>query len=133
MGPVLVSVALGGALGALTRHGLDTLWPPAVSGVSWTILTINVTGGLLIGLLMELLAHRLPRSHHVRPFWGTGFLGGYTTFSAYAMDVVTALERGAPQVALAYLALTLIGTLTTAWAASALVHRLLTHLAGRNP
>lgn len=132
MGPVLASVALGGALGALTRHGLDTLWPPAVSGVSWTILAINVTGGLFIGLLMEFLAHRLPRSHLVRPFWGTGFLGGYTTFSAYAMGVVTALERGAPQVALAYLALTLVGAFTSAWAASALVHRLLTHHEGRN-
>ncbi|MGW9557596.1 fluoride efflux transporter FluC [Nocardiopsis sp. NPDC055551] len=130
---VLAFVALGGALGALTRHGLDTLWPPTSSGVSWTILAVNVTGSLLIGLLMELIAHRWLHSRYVRPFWGVGFLGGYTTFSAYATDVVTALERGAPQVALAYLSLTLVGALTATWAASALAHRLLTHGGGRNP
>lgn len=131
--PVVVFVALGGALGALTRHGLATLWPPAASGVSWTILAVNVTGSLLIGLLMGLIAHRRPHDRYVRPFWGVGFLGGYTTFSTYTADVVTALERGAPQVALAYLSLTLLGALIAVWAASALAHRLLTHDGGRNP
>lgn len=131
--PVIAFVALGGALGALTRHGLDTLWPPTAPGVSWTILAINVTGSLLIGLLMESIAHHSPRNRYVRPFWGVGFLGGYTTFSAYAMDVVTALERGAPQIALAYLTLTLVGALTAAWAASALAHRVFTHHEGRHP
>lgn len=130
---VLAFVALGSALGALTRHGLDTLWPPSPAGVSWTILAINVTGSLLIGLLTELIAHRRPHDRYVRPFWGVGFLGGYTTFSAYATDVVTALERGAPQVALAYLSLTLVGALAAAWAASALAHRVLTHGGGRKP
>lgn len=131
--PLVATVSAGGALGALTRHGLDVLWPPSSSGISWTILVINVSGSLLIGLLMELIAHRLPESRFVRPFWGVGFLGGYTTFSAYAMDVVTALERGAPQVALAYLALTLAGALTATWAASSLAHRFLTRGEGRNP
>ena len=130
---VLAFIALGAALGALTRHGLDSLWPPATSGVSWTILAVNITGSALIGLLMELISHRWPRNRFVRPFWGVGFLGGYTTFSAYATDVVTALERGSPQVALAYLSLTLVGALTAAWASSTLAHRLLTHGGGRNP
>lgn len=131
--PPVAAVSAGGALGALTRHGLDVLWPPPAPGVSWTILAVNVSGSLLIGLLMELIAHRLPGNRFVRPFWGAGFLGGYTTFSAYAMDVVSALERGAPQVALAYLGLTLAGALTAAWAASSLAHRFLAHGGGRNP
>ncbi|GAB3713310.1 fluoride efflux transporter FluC [Nocardiopsis nanhaiensis] len=131
--PLVAAVSAGGALGALTRHGLDVLWPPAATGVSWTILAINVTGSLLIGLLMELIAHRWPRNRYVRPFWGVGFLGGYTTFSAYAMDVVTALERGHPQVALAYLGLTLAGAVIAAWAASALAHRILFQGGGRFP
>ncbi|WP_017586409.1 fluoride efflux transporter FluC [Nocardiopsis ganjiahuensis] len=125
--PLVAAVSAGGALGALTRFGLDTLWPPSASGVSWTILAVNISGSLLIGLLMELIAHRRPETRWVRPFWGAGFLGGYTTFSAYAMDTVTALERGAPQIALAYLALTLAGALTAAWAASSLAHRVLSH------
>jgi fluoride exporter len=131
--PLVAAVSAGGALGALSRHALDVLCPPAASGVSWTILAINVTGSLLIGLLMELIVHRWPGNHLVRPFWGVGFLGGYTTFSAYATDVVTALERGAPQVALTYLLLTVAGALIAAWAASSLAHRFLTHGGGRNP
>lgn len=130
------AVSAGGALGALTRHGLDVLWPPAASGASGAsgaILAVNVTGSLLIGLLMELIAHRWPRNRYVRPFWGVGYLGGYTTFSAYAMDVVTALERGHPQVALAYLGLTLAGAVTAAWAASALAHRILFQAGRRYP
>lgn len=131
--PLVTAVAAGGALGALARHGLDVLWPPSAPGVSWTTLAVNVSGSLLIGLLMELIAHRRPVNRFVRPFWGAGFLGGYTTFSAYAMDTVTALERGAPQIALAYLTLTLAGAITAAWAASSLAHRFLAHAEGRNP
>ncbi|GHD21712.1 putative fluoride ion transporter CrcB [Nocardiopsis kunsanensis] len=119
------AVAAGGALGAAARYGLTLAWPPPVAGMSWTVLAINVTGSLLIGVLVEVLAHRIPRNPWVRPFLGTGFLGGYTTFSAYAMDVVTALERGAPETALAHLSLTLAGALVAAWAASALTHRIL--------
>lgn len=131
--PVLAWVALGGALGASARHGLDLLWPHAASGVSWTTLAINVTGSLLIGVLMELIVHRWPHNPYTRPFLGVGLLGGYTTFSAYSVDVVTALERGFPLTAFAYLALTLIGALTAAWAASSLAHRALAHGGGRNP
>lgn len=131
--PLTAAVSAGGALGALARHGLDVLWPPAASGVSWTILAINVSGSLLIGLFMELVAHRRPGSSLLRPFLGVGFLGGYTTFSAYAMDTVTALERGEPQIALAYLFLTLAGALTAAWAASAVARHFLTHDGGHSP
>ena len=109
----------------MARYGLDTAWPPSAAGVSWTILAINITGSLLIGVLMEVVAHRMPQNPWVRPFLGAGVLGGYTTFSAYAMDVVTALERGAPEVALAYLSLTLAGAIAAAWAASALAQRIL--------
>lgn len=131
--PLVAAVSAGGILGALARHGLDVLWPHSASGVSWTILAINISGSLLIGLLMELIAHRWTENRFVRPFWGVGVLGGYTTFSTYTMDVVTAFERGAPQIALAYLALTLVGALTANWAASSLAHRFLTHGGRRQP
>lgn len=119
------AVAVGGALGAVARYGLDLTWHPSETGLSWTVLAINITGSLLIGVLVEAVAHRAPQNPWVRPFLGAGFLGGYTTFSAYATDVVTALERGAPEAALAYLLLTLAGALVAAWAASALTHRVL--------
>lgn len=131
--PLVAVVSAGGVLGALARYGLDVLWPHSAVGVSWTILAINITGSLLIGLLMELIAHRWPGNRFVRPFWGVGIVGGYTTFSTYAMDTVTALERGFPQVALAYLFLTLAGALTAAWAASSLAHWSLSRGGRRNP
>ncbi|MFJ9553543.1 fluoride efflux transporter FluC [Nocardiopsis sp. NPDC101807] len=123
--PVLAVISLGGALGALARYGLDTAWPPTASGVSWTVLAINVSGSALIGVLMELLNHRWPDSRFIRVFWGVGVLGGYTTFSAYALDVLTALEHGRPEAALAYLVLTPAGALAGVWAASAVSHRAL--------
>ena len=123
--PVLAAISLGGAVGALARYGLDTVWPPSTSGVSWTILAVNVSGSALIGVLMELLNHLRPTGRFVRPFWGVGVLGGYTTFSTYALGTVAALERGAPQAALAYLALTLAGALAGVWVASWISHRIL--------
>lgn len=81
----------------MIRYGLDLAWPVSAAGMSWTALAINVTGSLSIGVLVEVVAHRTPRNPWARPFLGAGSLGGYTTFSAYAMDVVTALERGAPK------------------------------------
>lgn len=129
--PVLAVISLGGALGALARLGLDTAWPPAGTGVSWTILAVNVSGSALIGVLLALLDHRWPDSRFARPFWGVGVLGGYTTFSAYALDTVAALEHGAPLTALAYLGLTLAGALAGVWAASSLSHRVLSSRRGR--
>ncbi|MFD1147228.1 fluoride efflux transporter FluC [Saccharothrix hoggarensis] len=81
LGPaVLGAIALGGGLGGLARHGLST----AVAG-PWGVLLVNVLGCALIGVLMVLA----PRLHRLaRPFLGVGVLGGFTTFSAYALDVV---------------------------------------------
>lgn len=128
--PLLAVISLGGALGALARYGLETVWPHSASGVSWTTLAVNASGSALIGVLMELLNHRRPTSRLLQPFWGAGVLGGYTTFSAYALDILTALEHGTPQIALAYLALTLASALAGVWAASTISHRILTSRKG---
>ncbi|ONI87410.1 hypothetical protein ALI22I_23090 [Saccharothrix sp. ALI-22-I] len=77
---VLGVIALGGGLGGLARYGLSTV----VTG-PWGLLLINVLGCALIGVLMVLV----PRLHPLaRPFFGVGILGGFTTFSAYALDIV---------------------------------------------
>ncbi|MEV3988820.1 CrcB family protein [Streptomyces sp. NPDC049837] len=118
-GPVVAVVAAGGALGASARYGASLLWPTAAGGFPWTTLCVNAAGCALIGVLMVVItelgsAHRL-----VRPFLGTGVLGGFTTFSAYAADVRQLLVGGRTPTALAYLALTpaaaLVAVATAAW------------------
>ena len=101
---VLGAIAAGGALGALGRYGLAAAWPHAPAHFPWATFVTNVSGCLLIGILMVLItevrrAHRL-----VRPFLGVGVLGGYTTFSTFSLDSALLIERGAWASAAAYMA-----------------------------
>ncbi|WP_420364898.1 CrcB family protein [Curtobacterium sp. L3-7] len=89
-------VALGGAIGTAIRAVLADL-VPAVDGISWTILAINVVGAFCLGLLLEALAHRGPdvgRRRRLRLFVGTGVLGGFTTYSTLADDTAQLLGDG---------------------------------------
>ncbi|MFC9694916.1 fluoride efflux transporter FluC [Kribbella sp. NPDC056951] len=81
---VLGVVALGGIVGSLARYGLAAAIPHAEGGFPWATFLTNVTGCLAIGVLFARLT---PGSHPLlRPFLGTGILGGFTTFSTYAVD-----------------------------------------------
>jgi CrcB protein len=107
-GDVLAVIALGGGLGALARYGLAELLPTAPGRFPWATFITNVTGCLLIGVLMVIvtevwIAHRL-----VRPFLGVGFLGGFTTFSTYAEEARALLAPDSVALAFAYLAGTLV-------------------------
>jgi CrcB protein len=116
----LGAVAAGGVLGALARYVVSVAWPVPAAGFPWTTWAINVTGCLLLGALMVVAG----RSHRlVRPFLGVGVLGGYTTFSAYAVEVVRLADGGAPLLALAYLVLTLVGAVLAVWAGAALARK----------
>jgi fluoride exporter len=110
-GPVLGAIALGGGLGALARYSLAHLLPTPPGQFPWATFVTNVLGCLLLGVLMVLVtevwaAHRL-----VRPFLGVGVLGGFTTFSTYAVEIHTLLRPGTVGVAFAYLAGTLIAAM----------------------
>ncbi|KPI20427.1 CrcB-like protein [Actinobacteria bacterium OK074] len=110
-GAVVAVVALGGGIGATLRYDAARLWPAEAGGFPWTTFWVNVTGCAVIGVLMVVItdvrsAHRL-----VRPFFGTGVLGGFTTFSTYAVDVQKLVDAGHPRTALAYLAATLLAAL----------------------
>ncbi|MFJ8687556.1 fluoride efflux transporter FluC [Micromonospora wenchangensis] len=129
---VLGVVAAGGALGALARAGVQAALPHTPTGFPWSTFTVNVTGCLLIGALMAVLGRRRA-GPLVRPLLGVGVLGGFTTFSAYALDVHRALAAGAAGTALAYLAATLVGGLTAVTAGDALAGRLLDRTDGRRP
>ncbi|MFA1550212.1 CrcB family protein [Actinomadura chokoriensis] len=112
----LGAISAGGALGALARYGLSSAFPYGPGEFPWPVFWVNVSGCLLIGVLMVLItevwrAHRL-----VRPFLGVGVLGGYTTFSTYSVDILRAVEHGAPRVGLAYLTLTFAAALGAVFA-----------------
>ncbi|MEQ4300617.1 fluoride efflux transporter CrcB [Plantactinospora sp. B6F1] len=118
---VVAVVALGGALGSAGRYGLAVLWPHAATGVPWATLVTNLSGCALIGLLMRLVTTAATPHRLVRPFLGTGILGGFTTFSTYAVESRALLAAGRPGVAVGYLLGTLAGALAAVrlgiWAA----------------
>lgn len=113
---VLGVIAVGGAIGAVARYALLSAFPHRAGGFGWAAFGINVSGCLLIGVLMVLVTEARQAHRLVRPFLGTGVLGGYTSFSTYVVDIQRALMARAPQVALAYAAGTLIAAVAATWA-----------------
>src|SRR3954470_22436835 len=117
---VLGVVAVGGALGAVARYGLSVGMPHRPGTFPWATFVTNVTGCLLIGVLTVLgtevwAAHRL-----LRPFLGTGVLGGYTTFSTYTVDAQRLMAAGHARTALADLAAPLVAALVGVYVGSAM-------------
>lgn len=109
--PVLGAIAAGGALGALARAGLTSVFARQPPGFPWGVFTINASGCLLIGVLMVAVTDVRPGRRLLRPFLGTGVLGGYTTFSAYIVDIQHLVAAGAARAALAYLTATVLAAL----------------------
>lgn len=114
----LFLVALGGGLGAAGRHlvnlaALRTFGPGFPVGT----LTVNVAGSLAMGLLVGWLASR-PEGvgPGLRLFLATGFLGGFTTFSAFSLDAVSLWERGEATTALIYAAVSVAASIAALFA-----------------
>lgn len=119
--PVIVGVALGGALGASARYGLDRLIERSSNAVyPWSTFTINVTGCFLIGLISATLVDR----HHL-PAWlriglVVGVVGGYTTFSTFAQEALDLNDIHHAGVALAYVVASVAFGLAAVYAGTAL-------------
>ena len=107
-GPVLAVIALGGGLGALARYGLSRVLPIPAGGFPWATFAANVLGCLFIGVLMVLVAEVWSGRRLVRPFVGVGLLGGFTTFSTYALEFHRLLRPGSAGLAFTYLGGTLL-------------------------
>lgn len=106
---VLLLVALGGAVGALARYGVDTLNPAASStgDFPYGTLVANVSGAFGLGLLLAVL-DRVHSSWIVKPLIATGFFGAYTTFSTFAVEVATRVKDEYHAVAALYVAATIL-------------------------
>lgn len=90
-----VIVFIGGGLGAALRHGVN-IAAARLFGLAFPYGTLieNVTGSLVMGLLVGYFAFKGDVSQPWRLFLTTGILGGYTTFSAFSLDVAALYERG---------------------------------------
>ncbi|WP_336204186.1 fluoride efflux transporter FluC [Nonomuraea sp. LPB2021202275-12-8] len=121
--PVLGAISAGGVLGALARHGVSVALPHQPGAFAWSTFLVNVSGCLLIGVLMVLVGEVWTGRRLLRPFLGVGVLGGYTTFSTYAVDVQQAMAAGRAGAALAYLAATLVAAMLAVWAGASLTAR----------
>ena len=95
-----VLAALGGALGAALRYGAG-LWAAKIFGAGFPIATlgVNIFGGFAMGLLVGCVPLG-DRNAHL--FWGVGLLGGFTTFSAFSIELVRLMEQGDAGLALGY-------------------------------
>ncbi len=106
----MVLVISGGALGTATRAYLDHVYGTPTGGVPVT-LWINLTGAFLLGLLLEVLVRdeRLGSARSkIQLAVGTGLLGGFTTYSAFALGLATMLREGHPALGFMYLSLTVV-------------------------
>lgn len=102
-------IGLGGALGAIARHGVNV---GAVQlfghGYPYSTLIVNIAGSFLMGLLIVKFSQMNQVTQELRMLTTTGFLGAFTTFSTFSLDAVTLWERGEMLHALVYILISVI-------------------------
>ena len=123
---LLVAIAVGGLIGAEARYGLGVLVPHQVGQFAWSTLLINISGCFLLGSLMVVLLELVTPHRLARPFLGVGILGGYTTYSTFAVDIQQMLVAHRVVTAAAYLVTTVVLCAGAVWLAT-----VLTRAAGR--
>lgn len=112
----IAAVAIGGAIGAVLRHGVVSASRGLVPGLPVGTMIVNVVGCLLMGFLAVLLMERLPGVFgRFAPFLMTGVLGGFTTFSAFSLDALFLIERGRFMVAATYVIGSVVLSVAALW------------------
>lgn len=123
---IVLAVALGGAAGSVARYLLSAALQEHRSTVFPTgTLVVNVSGCLAVGFLMRLILDTGEFSPAVRALLITGFCGGFTTFSTFAWETISAIEEAAWWRATAYAGGSVVLGLGAVWLGSAAAHGLL--------
>ncbi len=121
-------IFLGGAAGTATRAALEGAFPAAPGQWPWTTFWLNVSGALVLGILLEVLAGTGPDRgwrRGVRLGAGTGFLGGYTTYSSFALETFGLIRADAWLIAVGYALGSVVLGLVVAFLGARVVRRVL--------
>jgi len=110
-----VVVGLGGGIGSVLRYLVEEAVPVPEHGFPWGTFAINVSGSLVLGLLMVYILEVWPPRRYVRPFVCVGVIGGYTTFSTYVAEVRDLAAAGLWSRADAYALTSLVAGLAAVW------------------
>ena len=113
---LVAAVAIGGVAGAEARYGLQAALPHDSAQWPWATLLINISGCLLIGVLMVVVTELVDAHPLIRPLLGVGVLGGYTTFSTAMVDVQQMALAGHEGAALGYMLATVTAAVAAAFA-----------------
>ncbi len=127
---LIAAIAIGGLIGAEARYGIGLLLPHRAGQFPWATVVVNASGCLLIGVLMVVLLELTAPHRLARPFLGVGILGGYTTFSTFAVDTELLILHDRVLPASLYVLVTLVLCLSGVWVATVLT-RLVGRLAGQ--
>ncbi len=109
-----LTIAIGGALGAISRYGLIQLLSPVGNGFPWAIWTANIIGSASVGLCYVVIVEKGIIAEQWRPFMMIGFLGALTTFSTFALDSLLLWQNGQLGTAVIYIVSSVIGCLLCA-------------------
>jgi CrcB protein len=116
---ILLAIALGGAVGALLRFFVASAIQQPTHTFPVGIMIVNITGGFIMGVIVELSALKLHLAPELRAFLTVGILGGYTTFSTFSLDSVLLIQRGEYASAATYIigstALSILAVFTGLW------------------
>jgi CrcB protein len=121
--PLVLAISGGGVGGALARYSVGILLPHRADGFPWATFWVNVSGCLLMGVLMVAITEIWSPHRLLRPFLGTGLLGGFTTFSTYTSDGRLLLADGHPVQGLLYVACTVVAALSAVYVGLTLARR----------
>lgn len=104
----ILYVMSGGAIGAALRYGLSRALPVSSGGWPWATFAVNLLGGLAMGVLAGWLVRENEAAESLRLFLGVGVLGGFTTFSAFSLEMAQMVQRGQGMMAAGYAAVSVI-------------------------
>lgn len=120
-----LAVAIGGALGSVTRYGVGLLLPAAAGKFPWATLLVNLLGSFLIGVAYVLIMQKQTWPPEMRLWLMTGFLGGFTTFSSFSLEALQLWQQGQNLQALIYIVSSVVCCLLAVGLAVALTQKFL--------
>jgi fluoride exporter len=113
---VLVAIALGAMPGAAARYGISRAVTSPSGQFPWATFWTNISGALVLGILLVVLVIQFPNDRYARPLLGIGFLGAYTTFSTFSVETDLLVKDGHATTAIAYVLASLIAGVAAVWA-----------------